>query len=345
MDFCLCDVFVNFVKWTIYNLQELYVVLLVRRLMSEWLHRIYRFSIFVCTLMLASSCAVFGQEDGVSASATTVFSIGNFPVTDSIIATWVVSLFFIFVMRWLLRGGVNIIPSTGQAVIESLIEGLGGIIEGIVGRKAFKFVLPLLLGYFFFIIVHNWSGLFPGIGSIGVYIDGVFRPFLRPANADLNTTLAMALIAFFAWLYYCIKCAGAKALYFEVFGNKAEKTGMAPVMYKMLFVVFFAVGFIECISILCRIISLSFRLFGNTFGGENLLHNMYGFSDVLKNIPVVNYISYFIPLPFYFLEFLIAIIQAFVFTLLVSVYIGLVCNHDEHEQHDEFLQKEKLCGL
>lgn len=313
--------------------------------MSMWSHRIYRSLIFVCISMFASNGMIFGHEDGVSASATTVFSIGNFPITDSVIATWVVSLFLIIVMKLLLRGGVNIIPSTGQAVIESLISGLGGVIEGIVGRKAFRVVLPLLLGYFFFIIVHNWSGLFPGIGSIGIYVDGVFRPFLRPANADLNTTLAMALIAFFAWGYYCIKCAGAKALYFEVFGNKAEKSGMAPLMYKMLFVVFFAVGFIECLSILCRIISLSFRLFGNTFGGENLLHNMYGFSDVLKNIPVVNYISYLIPLPFYFLEFLIAIIQAFVFTLLVSVYIGLVCNHDDHEQHDEFLQKEKLCGL
>lgn len=326
-------------------MQELYIVLLIDELMSIWSHRIYRSLIFVSILMFASHGVVFCHEDGVSASATTVFSIGKFPITDSIIATWIVSLFLIVVMRLLLRGGVNIIPSTGQAVIESLISGLGGIIESIVGRRAFKVVLPLLLGYFFFIIVHNWSGLFPGIGSVGVYIDGVFRPFLRPANADLNTTLAMALIAFFAWWYYCIKCAGAKALYFEVFGNKAEKAGMAPVMYKMLFVVFFAVGFIECISILCRIISLSFRLFGNTFGGENLLHNMYGFAEVLKNIPVVNYISYLIPLPFYFLEFLIAIIQAFVFTLLVSVYIGLVCNHGDHEQHDEFLQKEKLCGL
>jgi F-type H+-transporting ATPase subunit a len=77
-------------------------------------------------------------------------------------------------------------------------------------------------------------------------------------------------------------------------------------------------------------------LFGNTFGGENLLHNMYGFANVLKHIPIVNYVAYLIPLPFYFLEFLVAIIQSFVFTLLVSVYIGLVCNQEDHSHCEEF---------
>jgi F-type H+-transporting ATPase subunit a len=107
-----------------------------------------------------------------------------------------------------------------------------------------------------------------------------------------------------------------------------------------LFLVFLFVGLIECISILCRIISLSFRLFGNAFGGENLLHNMYGFADVLRKIPIGKFLSYFVPLPFYFLEFLVAIIQSFVFTLLVSVYIGLVCNHGDHGHAVEFLSKE-----
>jgi F-type H+-transporting ATPase subunit a len=252
---------------------------------------------------------------------------------------WVISAFTIFALKFALRGGVKTIPSTGQSVVESIIGGLREIMEPVVGRKALPVVFPCLLAYFFFILLQNLGGLLPGMGSIGIRIDGEFRPFFRPSNSDLNATLALALVAFFAWAYFCVKCAGVGGLYYEIFGNKAEKSEISSLMYCALFFVFFAVGLIECISILCRVISLSFRLFGNTFGGENLLHNMYGFSTILKNMPVVNYLSYLIPLPFYFLEFLVAIIQSFVFTLLLSVYIGLVCNHGDHG--GEFLKGEE----
>lgn len=283
-------------------------------------------------------CASFcsGHGEGVSVSPAVMFSIGNFPVTDSVIFSWIISAAIVLAVRFALRGGVKTIPSVGQSVIESIVGGLRDIVEPVVGRGAFATVFPCLLGYFFFILLQNVGGLLPGIGSIGVRINGEFRAFFRPANADLNTTLALAVVAFLAWAYFCVRCAGVKALYFEIFGNKADKSEISSVIYGILFFIFFAVGFIECISILCRIISLSFRLFGNTFGGENLLHNMYGFSSILKNIPVVNYLSYLIPLPFYFLEFLVAIIQSFVFTLLVSVYVGLVCNHGDHEHRVEF---------
>jgi F-type H+-transporting ATPase subunit a len=275
-------------------------------------------------------------EEGVSLSSTAVFSAGRFAITDSIILTWIVSVLVIFLIKFLLRGGARVIPSTGQAIIESVIEGLHEIIKPIMGHKAFQAVFPYLLGIFFFILLQNICGLLPGIGSIGINSNGEFRPFFRPANSDLNTTLALAVVSFFAWGYFCIKCAGTKGLYFEIFGNKANKSELSSVTYGGLGILFLAVGLVECISILCRIVSLSFRLFGNTFGGENLLHNVYGFSSVLKNIPIVNYVAYLIPLPFYFLEFLVAIIQSFVFTLLVSVYIGLVCNHEDHAHGEEF---------
>jgi F-type H+-transporting ATPase subunit a len=259
-----------------------------------------------------------------------VFAIGKFVITDSIILTWIISMLIIFLVRFTLRGGVKVIPSTGQAIIESIIEGLHGIIEPIIGNRAFRMVFPYLLGIFFFILLQNVCGLLPGIGSVGINVNGEFRPFFRPANSDLNTTLALALVSFFAWGYFGIRCTGVKGVCFEIFGNKAEKSEISSAIYGGLGVLFLAVGLVECISILCRIVSLSFRLFGNTFGGENLLHNMYGFPSVLKNIPIVNYIAYLIPLPFYFLEFLVAIIQSFVFTLLASVYIGLVCNQEDH---------------
>ncbi|MDR1413818.1 MAG: F0F1 ATP synthase subunit A [Puniceicoccales bacterium] len=280
-----------------------------------------------------------GHGEGVSAAATVVFSLGKFSITDSVIMSWVISAFIILAVRFALRGGVQIIPARGQAMLESMIEGLRAMVEPVVGRRAFGLVFPCLLGYFFFILLQNLGGLLPGVGSVGIYFGGEFKPFFRPANADLNATLALAIVAFFVWAYFCIKCVGVKGICCEIFGNKADKSEISSIVYGALFFVFVGVGLIECISILCRVISLSFRLFGNTFGGESLLHNMYGFSSVLKNIPVVNYLSYLIPLPFYLLEFLVAIIQSFVFTLLLSVYIGLVCNHGDHEK--EFLKKEE----
>ena len=95
-------------------------------------------------------------------------------------------------------------------------------------------------------------------------------------------------------------------------------------MFLFLGVIFIAVGFIEILSILFRPVSLTFRLFGNVFGGESLLHSM------LHLVPQINWI---LPVPFYFMEVLIGLVQALVFMLLVSVYIGLICNHDEGEHH------------
>jgi F-type H+-transporting ATPase subunit a len=108
-------------------------------------------------------------------------------------------------------------------------------------------------------------------------------------------------------------------VFLDIFGNKADKKEIPTAIYYFLFVIFFAVGLIEVISIVFRPVSLSFRLFGNVFGGENLLVSM------------TNLIGYIVPVPFYFLEVLIGAVQAMVFTLLVAVYIGLICNHDDGE--------------
>jgi F-type H+-transporting ATPase subunit a len=110
----------------------------------------------------------------------------------------------------------------------------------------------------------------------------------------------------------------------DIFGNKADKKETPAIIYYPLFVIFFAAGLIELISIGFRPVSLSFRLFGNIFGGENLMHSMSGIQ------------KWGLPAPFYFLELLIGFVQAFVFTLLVSVYIGLICNHgDEHDDEQK----------
>jgi F-type H+-transporting ATPase subunit a len=169
----------------------------------------------------------------------------------------------------------------------------------------------LVLTFFIYILFCNWIGLLPGFGSIGFneVQNGtkVFVPLLRGATADLNTTLALALIAFFSIQYYGF--AGQKLGYLKKFFNFSS-----PVM-------FFS-GILELISELAKIISFSFRLFGNVFAGEVLL------SVMTFLIPVI------IPLPFVGLEIFVGLIQALVFSLLTLVFINIAMSaHGEEVEH------------
>jgi F-type H+-transporting ATPase subunit a len=167
-------------------------------------------------------------------------------------------------------------------------------------------------------------GLLPGVGTIGSgeLVDGHFhltQPWIRPHNADFNGTIALALISFGAWAIIVFKFAGPKLILQDLFGNKAEKSETPGWLYPILSLVFLVVGCIEVFSIAIRPFTLSVRLFGNIFGGENLLHGT----------------SFFFV--FYFMELLVGVIQALVFTLLTSVYIGLICNHEggDHAHGDK----------
>ncbi|MEK9773294.1 MAG: F0F1 ATP synthase subunit A [Opitutae bacterium] len=272
---------------------------------------------------------VHGAGDGVKVTAEKVFTLGNYPITNSMITSWVVSLLLVLFVK-ILVGKPQLIPTKGQLILESVIGGIRGIIEPIVGRKVFFPSFWLLSGLFFFILIHNWSGLLPGVGTIGyghTDIDGHFaiaKPLVRPGNADLNMTLALALVANIFWIFFIVKYAGIKAIIKDWFGNKAEKSEVSSLIFGMLGIIFLAVGVIEVLSILFRPVSLTFRLFGNVFGGESLLHSMFYLVPQLKWI---------LPVPFYFMEVLIGLVQALVFMLLVSVYIGLICNHEEGDHH------------
>jgi F-type H+-transporting ATPase subunit a len=261
-----------------------------------------------------------------------VFTIAGQGVTDTVLTGWIISLLIIVTIRLMLRGGPRLIPTRGQAVLESVLSTLRSLMEPIVGERMFGYAFPMLIGLFFFILINNFSGLFPGVGSIAMVDGGTPKFLIRPANSDLNTTLALALVSLFGWAYFTLRYSGPRAVFYEIFGNKAEKGDVPGIVYSLLFLVFFAVGFIECLSILFRVVSLSFRLYGNAFGGENLLHRMIALSENLQNCSIVRYAALIIPLPFYLLEFLIGIIQASVFTLLVSVYIGLISNGDEEHE-------------
>jgi F-type H+-transporting ATPase subunit a len=269
---------------------------------------------------LALGAPVFGAEgSGVAPMAEPIFHVGPLPVTNSMVTSWSVAIALIIIVR-LAIGKPKLVPSRGQAVIESLVGGIKDIVAPIVGDRALKTAFPLLLALFAFILLQNWSGLVPGVGTISVLRHGKWMELIRPADADMNGTFALSLVSFAAWLYIVLRIAGPRFILKDLFGNKADKRDVPSVIYYLLFPIFFAVGILEIVSILFRPVSLSFRLYGNIFGGENLMHSM---SAITK---------WGLPVPFYFMELLVGLVQAFVFTLLVSVYIGLLCNHgDGHE--------------
>jgi F-type H+-transporting ATPase subunit a len=262
----------------------------------------------------------------VEASAQSLFKIGSLPVTNSMVTSWVVALVLIIVIR-IAIGRPKLVPGRGQAVVEYLVQGIYDLTSPIVGSKAAKPTFPLLICLFTFILIQNWSGLFPGVGTIYMvdHKSGEWMELIRPANADLNGTGALAIVAIVCWFYFIMRYAGPALVLKDIFGNKADKNEVPAIIYYPLFVVFFLIGIIELVSIMFRPISLSLRLFGNVFGGESLMHAMSGMQ------------KWGLPAPFYVLELLIGFVQAFVFTLLVSVYIGLICNHgdDHQEAHKE----------
>lgn len=274
----------------------------------------------------ASGLPAFASDEahhGVDATAKHLFHVGPLPITNSMVTSWIVAAVLIVVIRLAIKKP-KLIPTRAQAVVESAVEGVIDLTSPIVGSKVAKHTFPLLMGLFIFILIQNWSGLFPGVGTIFIRDKntGDWLELIRPGNADMNGTLALSIVAFIGWLYFIMRYAGPKLVLFDIFGNKADKREIPAAIYYFLFVIFFAVGIIELVSIAFRPVSLSFRLFGNVFGGENLIHAMSGM------------FKWGLPIPFYFLEVLIGFVQALVFTLLVSVYIGLICNHgDDH--HDD----------
>ena len=273
--------------------------------------------------VLAFCLCITNAHAGVAVSPKpyVLGSVAGFPITNGMVYTWVISLAIILIVRALIRKP-QLIPTKGQAVAETVIEGIYNLLTPIVGKRVAKQAFPILIGFFVYILMQNWSGLLPGVGTIGTFQNGHFTYFFRPSNADLNATLALAIVSMVAWAWLVLKNEGFIGAVKHIFGNKADRNELSFGIYALLFFVFLSVGFIECISILFRLISLSFRLYGNVFGGENLINNIMALAPWTK---------YLLPVPFYFLEILIGVVQALVFTLLVAVYIGSICNHGEEE--------------
>src|SRR3954470_18127945 len=263
------------------------------------------------------------HNEGLPLYATPIFKLGPLPVTNSMLVTWVVAFLLIIGARLAMRNP-QMIPSGAQNFWEWLVESLHDFLEGIVGYELAKKTFWFFATLFILILACNWFGLIPGVGSVGWGTPGpdgklhhISHPLLRGANADLNMTFAMSMVFFISWTYWAIRANGVGGFILHLFGPKGNTKGLLKVL--MVFV-FMIVGLLEVVSILFRPVSLSFRLYGNIFAGENILETMATMNPA---------IGWLLPIPFYFMELLVGIVQALVFMLLTAVFTLLICQHDE----------------
>jgi F-type H+-transporting ATPase subunit a len=251
------------------------------------------------------------------------YTIGPLAITNSMVVTWVVAALIIIFAQYATRN-IKDVPEGAQNFWEWLVEGLYNFLESIIGHELVKKTFWFFATIFIFILFTNWFGLVPGVGTIGWGhpnaaggLDHIEKPLLRGVNADLNMTFAMSLIFFVCWTIWALQANGFGGFILHLFGPKGDTKGLMKVL---MVVVFIIVGLLEVVSILFRPISLSFRLYGNIFAGENILESMSN---------IVHSLAWLIPIPFYFMELLVGLVQALVFMLLTAVFTLLICQHEE----------------
>jgi F-type H+-transporting ATPase subunit a len=265
---------------------------------------------------------VFAAETGhgLPQSAVKIEHWGGF-ITNSMVVSWVVAILLIIFARAATRN-MKGIPGGAQNLLEWLVESLYDFLEKIIGPHLVKRTFWFLATIFIFTLSANWLGLIPGVGTIGwgqrtaqgFVVD---QPLFRGANADLNLPLAMAIIFFACWIVWALQEVGPLGFAKELFAPKGETTGLLKLL---MIIVFFACGCLEIISILFRPVSLSFRLYGNIFAGENMLETMARLKPGF---------GWLLPIPFYFMELLVGLVQALVFMLLCAVFTLLICQHED----------------
>ncbi len=261
------------------------------------------------------------------------FKLGPLTITNSMVMTWIVAI-GVIVFAQIATRKIQQVPSGVQNFWEFLVEGLYNFLEGIIGSSLAKKTFWFFATIFIFILFTNWAGLIPGVGTIGwgEHAHGSFLgldtfshvslPLLRGANADLNLTSAMAIVFCVCWLYWSLQANGVGGFLKHIFGYSGDATGFMRIG---LIAVFLAVGVLEVISIAFRPVSLSFRLYGNIFAGENLLESMAMMGG--------KWFGWLVPLPFYFMELIVGLVQALVFMLLTAIFTSLMCSHGDDHAH------------
>ena len=241
----------------------------------------------------------------IEIAAEKIWLLGGFPITNTLIMSVAVTLFLVFVSRVLFKN-LTLVPAPIQNIFEYIIEKFLDAMQGMFGsrEKAEKY-FPFIATIFLFILLSNWFGILPGIGSVGFFEkdhgEVLFVPLFRSAASDLNFTLTLGIIA-----VLFVNVMGASAIgirkHIGKFFNFRSPIG-------------FFLGILEFISELAKVISFSFRLFGNVFAGEVLL------------VITAFLVPYFIPVPFLALELFVGFIQALVFSMLTMVFISIAVQH------------------
>ncbi len=254
-----------------------------------------------------------------------IFRLGFFPVTNTILNTILVDFIIVSLVYFGTRR-LSLIPSAFQNFLEFVVESFYNLTESVAQEKT-KMIFPFFMSFFLFILISNFTNLIPGINTFGFKHNGEIVPFLRGGTTDLNTTLALAIISVGATHILSIKTIGvtqylSRFLPFipfviSIFKGKARinlDTSSPIVLILSIFnpLIFIFVGILEFVSQLVNLVSLSFRLFGNIYAGEVVLHT------------ISNILLFFAPIPFLMLEVVVGFVQALVFSMLTMVFMVIL---------------------
>ncbi|MCH8821039.1 F0F1 ATP synthase subunit A [Patescibacteria group bacterium] len=236
----------------------------------------------------------------------TLFQVGFLPITNTLLTTWITMVVIVGVAYAATRK-ISLVPDKPQAILEIVLDWIFDLGVGLSDHIRAKKFFSIVATFFIFIIFANYLGLFPGVGTIGFYTfhgqEEVWVPLIRPMNTDLNATLALALISVAMTHYYAISILGFGAYLGKFFS-------LNPV--------FLFVGFLEIIAEFTKLVSLSFRLFGNIFAGEALL------------VTISSLFAFILPLPFIALELLVGFVQAMIFMMLTLVFMIILSEKATH---------------
>lgn len=251
----------------------------------------------------------------------------SLPITNSIIMVWIAVGVIVLFCR-IATKKMTLVPAGVQNLAEWMVTSLYDFLENLLGHHLLKRTFWFFGTVFFFILVTNYLALIPGVGTIGWdLLDPTgnvvgFLPLLRGGNADVNMTAAMAFTFAILWFYWAITENGFKGFLAHIF---APKGNFGALMMVMMVPIFLFVGLLELVSIAIRPVALSFRLFGNIYGGEQTLEKLMGLAP--------SWLAFLPAFPFYFVELLVGFVQALVFTLLCAIFLKMICDHGDESHH------------
>ena len=246
---------------------------------------------------IATTAHAAGDSIHVALKPYVVGDLFGVPLTATLITTWL-TMFALIIATFFISRRPSLIPKKAQSIAEMMVGGVHDYMSDVLeSRKLATAYFPVVMTIFIFVLALNWVGLLPGVTAIGLNHDGHFTPLLYPAATDLNITIGFAIVAFLT-----IEMAGVVALgTFKYIGKFINFH--SPLA--------FIIGIIELISEVARLISFSFRLFGNIFAGKTLL------------VVIIFFVPYIAPVPLYAFELFVGFVQAFVFAVLTLFFIKL----------------------